>query len=77
MVQMQHDISQNARYVHQDAKMATPTMEKQNYTYATKTSNDQLKRQTHSKLSSQAGKGCLVKWFGEDIGKLVLGGYMG
>jgi hypothetical protein len=26
------------------------------------------KWQTHTKLSSQAGKGCMVKWFGKDIG---------
>jgi hypothetical protein len=32
-----------------------------------------LKRETNSKLSSQASKLGLVKWFGEDIYNLVLG----
>ena len=47
------------------------------YICYTETSRPNSERQTHSKLSSQAGKGGLVKWFGEDIGKLVLGGDMG
>jgi hypothetical protein len=36
-------------------------------------SSPPLKRETNSKLPSQASKLGLVKWFGEDICKLVLG----
>lgn len=36
-------------------------------------SSPPLKRETNSKLPSQASKLGLVKWFGEDIYKLVLG----
>jgi hypothetical protein len=36
-------------------------------------SSPPLKRETNSKLSSQASKLGLIKWFGEDIYELVLG----
>ena len=36
-------------------------------------SSPPLKRETNSKLPSQASKLGLVKWFGEDICELVLG----
>jgi hypothetical protein len=36
-------------------------------------SSPSLKRETNSKLPSQASKLNLVKWFGENIYKLVLG----
>jgi hypothetical protein len=35
-----------------------------------------LKREANTQLSPQASKGCLVKGFGQDICKLVLGVYM-
>jgi hypothetical protein len=36
-------------------------------------SSPSLKRETNSKLPSQASKLGLIKWFGEDISELVLG----
>jgi hypothetical protein len=36
-------------------------------------SSPPLKRETNSKLPSQASKLSLVKWFGEDICELILG----
>ena len=54
-----------------------PTMVQESYTYTTQGApRTNSNRWTHSKLSSQTGKGCLVKWFGENVCKLVLGGDM-
>jgi hypothetical protein len=54
------------------AKVKAKLQRKAKLEYNTQ-SSPPLKRETNSKLPSQASKLGLVKWFGEDICKLVMG----